>query len=287
MAEKSKSPQATKKRRHIGQYVASGDWGDYWTTKISRAQGGKIRVRGYPVEELIEKLSYIESAFLLLKGELPDGREKALFDLVLRCGMDQQFISSAVGAARFTASAFPDSPVPALASGMLASGSVTGSPQEPAEMLMEAVAWKMEKNATCARVFDLWTERRGWVPGLGHPLHKEAEPRAVTVRRLALELDGWREHGRLLDALETELAQRKGRRLPINLAGAMGAVLADLEFDPLVIGGLGALSYGMALLAHITEEIREGVPLRIIPDELGGHYAGPDERHLDDEDGSA
>jgi citrate synthase len=287
MAEKSKSPQPTKKRRHIGQYVASGDWSDYWSTKISRAQGGKIRVRGYPVEELIEKLSYIESAFLLLKGELPDAREKALFDLVLRCGMDQQFISSAVGAARFTASAFPDSAVPALASGMLASGSVTGSPQEPAEMLMEAVAWKMEEDAACQRVFDLWTERRGWVPGLGHPLHKEAEPRAVTVRRLALELDGWREHGLLLDALETELAQRKGRRLPINLAGAMGAVLADLEFDPLVIGGLGALSYGMALLAHITEEIREGVPLRIIPDELGGHYAGPDERHLDEEDGSA
>jgi citrate synthase len=287
MAEKNKSQQATKKRRHIGQYVASGDWSDYWSTKISRAQGGKIHVRGYPVEELIEELSYIESAFLLLKGELPDAREKKLFDLVLRCGMDQQFISSAVGAARFTASAFPDSPVPALASGMLASGSVTGSPQEPAEMLIEAVAWKMEEDATCQRVFDLWDERRGWVPGLGHPLHKEAEPRAVTVRRLALELDGWREHGRLLDALETELAQRKGRRLPINLAGAMGAILADLEFDPLIIGGLGALSYGMALLAHITEEIREGVPLRIIPDELGGHYAGPDERHLDKEDASS
>jgi citrate synthase len=287
MAEKGKSRQPSKGRRHIGQYVASGDWSDYWSTKISRAQGGKIRVRGYPVEELIEKLSYIESAFLLLKGEVPDAREKALFDLVLRCGMDQQFISSAVAAARFTASAFPDSPVPALASGMLASGSVTGSPQEPAQMLIEAVAWKIEEEATCDRVFDLWGERRGWVPGLGHPLHKEAEPRAVTVRRLALELDGWREHGRLLDALETELAQRKGRRLPINLAGAMGAVLADMQFDPLLIGGLGALSYGMALLAHITEEIREGVPLRIIPDELGAHYDGPEERHLDQQDASS
>jgi citrate synthase len=287
MADTSDSPQRSKRRRHIGQYVASGDWSDYWSTKISRAQGGKIRVRGYPVEELIENLSYIESAFLLLIGELPDAREKALFDLVLRCGMDQQFISSAVGAARFTASAFPDSPVPALASGMLASGSVTGSPQEPAEMLIEALSWEMAQDVTCERVFDLWGERRGWVPGLGHPLHKKAEPRAVTVRRLALELDGWREHGKLLDALESELAQRKGRHIPINLAGAMGAVLADLKFDPLIIGGLGALSYGMALLAHITEEIREGVPLRIIPDELGAHYTGPDERHLDKNDSSS
>ena len=68
--------------------------------------------------------------------------------------------------------------------------------------------------------------------------------------------------------------------IPINLAGALGALLADLGFEPLTIGGLGALSYGMALLAHIVEEIRDGVPLRIIPDALGAHYAGPTERHL-------
>ena len=76
------------------------------------------------------------------------------------------------------------------------------------------------------------------------------------------------------------LLRRKGSRIPINLAGALGALLADLGFDPLVIGGLGALGYGMALLAHIVEEIREGVPLRIIPDALGARYAGPPERHL-------
>lgn len=280
MVDKQDKNEPGKRRRHIGEFVSSGDWSDYWTTSISRAQGGRIRVRGYPIEELIENLSYTESAFLILKGELPDKREKALFDLVLRSGMDQQFISSAVGAARFTASAFPESVIPALASGILASGSVTGSSQEPAEMLIEAVAWKIDQDATCERVFEVWGERRGWVPGFGHPLHKESEPRAVTVRRLARDLDGWREHGHLMDALEDQLEKRKGRKLPMNLAGALGALLADMEFDPLIIGGLGALSYGMALLAHITEEIREGVPLRIIPDELGAHYDGPEERHL-------
>jgi citrate synthase len=267
-------------RRHVGQYVASGDWSDYWTTRISRAESGKIRVRGYPIEELIEHLTYSEAAFLLLRGELPDERETALFDLALRSGMDQQLINSAACAARYTASAFPDSPVPALASGILASGSVTGSPQEPAEMLIEAVGWGLPDGEAASRALDTWLERRGAVPGLGHPMHKEAEPRAVTLRRLAVGRDGWREHGRLLDAIEGGLERRKGRHIPINLAGALGALLADLGFDPLAIGGIGALGYGMALLAHIVEEIREGVPLRIIPDALGAHYAGPAERHL-------
>jgi len=267
-------------RRHVGQYVASGDWSDYWTTRISSAESGKIRVRGYPIEELIEHLSYSEAAFLLLRGELPDEREASLFDLALRSGMDQQLISSAACAARYTASAFPDSPVPALASGILASGSVTGSPQEPAEMLIESVGWGLSDEEAATRAVDRWLERRGAVPGLGHPMHKEAEPRAVTLRGLAIERDGWRQHGRLLDAIEGELERRKGRRIPINLAGALGAVLAELGFDPLAIGGIGALGYGMALLAHIVEEIREGVPLRIIPDALGAHYAGPPERPL-------
>jgi citrate synthase len=274
-------PRNPKPRpRSIGEFVTSGDWSGYWTTRISQARDGRIHVRGYPVEELLENLSFTESAWLLLKGELPDERESALFDLVLRSGMDQQFISSAVGAARFTASAFPDSAIPGLASGMLASGAVTGSPQEPAEMLLEARAWGLDESATCTRVLALWTERRGWIPGLGHPLHKQAEPRAVTVRRLAGALGGWGGHGALLDAIEAHLAEVKQRKIPINLAGALGAVLADLGFAPLMIGGLGALGYGMALLAHITEEIREGVPLRIIPDALGARYAGPPERHL-------
>ncbi len=99
-------------RRRVGQYVASGDWSDYWTTRISHAESGKIHVRGYPIEELIEHLSYSESAVLLLRGELPDEREAALFDLALRSGMDQQFINSAACAARYTASAFPDSSGP-------------------------------------------------------------------------------------------------------------------------------------------------------------------------------
>jgi citrate synthase len=163
---------------------------------------------------------------------------------------------------------------------MLATGSVTGSPQEPAQMLIDAVAEGLEESEAARRAVSGWLEGRGWVPGLGHPLHKQGEPRALTLKRVACEIDGWRAHGRMLDAIEAELARRKGRQIPINLAGAIAAVLTDLGFEPLMIGGLGALGYGFALLAHIVEEIREGVPLRIITEAHGARYAGPEERHL-------
>ena len=83
------------RRRRIGDYVDSGDWSDYWTTRISRAESGKITVRGYPVEELIAGLSYSEAAYLLLRGELPGAREAALFDFPRRSGRDQQPVTSA------------------------------------------------------------------------------------------------------------------------------------------------------------------------------------------------
>lgn len=274
----------TKSTRQIGTYMRSGDWSNYWRTKISSASSGQILVRGYPIEELIENLSFVESAWLIVRGELPTPTEAALFELVLKSAMDQEFISSAVCAARYTASAFPESAIPAIASGMLANGSITGSPQEGAEMLYAAHALQqregLSQEETARWTVDEWLEKKGIVPGLGHPIHKEGEPRAEAVRRLATKLGGWGAKSQLLAAMEIDLSRRKGRKIPLNLSGAIAGVMADLGWDPLEIGALGAVGYAMALIAHVVEEIRDGVPLRIIPDALGAKYIGPPERHL-------
>jgi len=269
-------------RRSIGDFVRSGDFSDYWTTAISKAGEGEILVRGYPVAELIEHLSYVETVWLLVRGELPTERQAKLLELVLKSAMDQQFINSAVCAARFTASAFPESPIPAIASGMLATGSVTGSPQECAEMLYGGLASGGPQAAQeiAAKVVAEWLEKKGRVPGFGHPIHKRGEPRAATLRRLSLEHGGWGESGALYDAIGEALGRAKGKPLVRNLAGTIAAVMVDLEWDPLAIGALGAVGYAMALLAHVVEEIREGVPLRIIPEALGARYIGPEKRHL-------
>jgi hypothetical protein len=66
----------------------------------------------------------------------------------------------------------------------------------------------------------------------------------------------------------------------VNLLGAVAVVLTEIGFPPLETVGLAVLSYLPALIAHTTEEIREGVPLRIIPAALGARYAGPTERRL-------
>ena len=85
--------------------TAGNPFDGYWTTKISSASKGRVLVRGYPAEELIERLKFAETTYLIIKGELPTTAQAEALDAVLRSGLDQQFISSAVPAARFAASA--------------------------------------------------------------------------------------------------------------------------------------------------------------------------------------
>lgn len=277
---------AQQRRRHVGEFFRSGDWSDYWTTRISRAETGRIWVRGYPLEEIVDKLSFVEAMWLLIRGELPAPRQAAVWELTMKIAMDQQFISSAACAARFVASAHPESPIPGLAAGILAHGSVTGSPRPAAEMIYQAFELMqregLSREEAARRTVERLLQERGFVPGFGHPIHKEAEPRAVLLQRKVQELGGWGEKAQLFEAIHQALVERTGKRLPMNLAGMTAAVYCELGFDPIEIEALAAVGYGYALIAHVTEEIKNGVPLRIIPDALGAKYAGPPERHIPD-----
>ena len=259
-------------------------WSGYWTTKIGWAGDGKILVRGYRAEELIRRLTFAEATYLIIKGRLPTPAQANALDAALRSGLDQAFINSAVPPARFAASAAPEAPAAAIAAGVIAFGSVTGSPRPCAEMLVaahQAVKRKRLSRAEAARqTVARYRRSKQKIPGLGHPMHKQAEPRAQALRAVAKELGVWGERARLLDAIEREAMRSLGRPLPSNLAGVMAAVLLEIGFDPIEMVGLGIMGYMPALIAHTVEEIREGVPLRIIPEALGARYAGPAERAL-------
>ncbi|RLA47543.1 MAG: citrate (Si)-synthase [Gammaproteobacteria bacterium] len=54
-------------------------------SKITFIDGAKgvLLHRGYPIEELAEKASYLETCYLLLNGELPDAAQKAEFESII------------------------------------------------------------------------------------------------------------------------------------------------------------------------------------------------------------
>lgn len=278
------SEERSVKRRSIGDYRRSGDWTDYWSTKIGSATDGKILVRGYPVEEIIENCSFIEATWLIIKGELPNSSQAKMFEAVLMSGMDQQFISSEVCAGRYVASAAPENPVAAVAAGMLATGTVTGSPADAVAMIYRAydISQKegLDLQETAIRVVDSYLSEGKLIPGIGHPVHTRFDPRAEALRRVVTRIGGWGKKASLFDAIHSEFIRRRDSFLPQNLAGVAACVYAELGFTPIEISALNGLGYTVTMVAHVVEEIKEGVPLRIIPEALGAKYVGPPERHI-------
>lgn len=274
--------------RGVGQYLKSGDWSDYWRTKISYADENICLIRGYPLHELIEHLTYAEILYLTLKGELPTKEEVRLLNAVLCCIADHQYITATTPAARYTASAFPDSPIPGIATGILTMGSYTVSPQDSAELINSAYDRMKQEGLsieeTAKVVVEERLQKKQRVPGLGHPTYKDVDPRAVSVRKVAMESGFWGERSQLYEAIHKEFCRATGKNLPINIDGMMACVLNEMGFDPLEMAGIAAISFMCGIIAHVVEEIKEGVPLRIIPENYGTPYFGPPKRHLPKKD---
>jgi citrate synthase len=94
------------------------------------------------------------------------------------------------------------------------------------------------------------------VPGLGHPVHKDGDPRTPVIFRIAAEANALGPHLKLFAAVGRVHPAIIGRRLPLNGAGVCGAALADLGFPPDLLRGFALLARTAGLLGHLAEEMR-------------------------------
>jgi citrate synthase len=84
---------------------------------------------------------------------------------------------------------------------------------------------------------------------------------------------------RIARALEKELEKDLGKALPINVDGAIAALLCELEFAPEVGNAFFIISRVPGLVAHIQEERTRMRPMRKIhPEDFS--YDGPAEREV-------
>jgi len=224
------------------------------------------------------------SLYLTLRGELPAKEETRLFNAVLCSITDHQFVASTAPAARFAASAFPDSPIPGIAAGILTMGSYTVSPQDSAGFINESHEMMVSRDlsiedAAIQIVAECLKSKRR-IPGFGHPTYRKVDPRSEALKKVARECGFWGEKSQIYEAVHKEFVRVTGKEIPLNIDGMMACVLNEMGFDPLEMAGIAAVSYMCGIIAHVVEEIKEGVPLRIIPPEHGAVYTGPDERHI-------
>jgi citryl-CoA lyase len=251
-----------------------------WTTEIGEVGYGVINVRGYRLADIIENLSFPEATFLTVRGRLPNKQEARVFNAVLCAILEHGFYAPTTVATRVVSSASPESIIPSLAGGLLTVGSVTVSPQHTGELILEALAIGekegLEGQELAAFIAQKWAASKRRLPGVGHPLHPEGDPRAISLKKVAVENGIWGKKAEIFELIRDEFVKLTNRQLPINVDGAMGMVLSELGFTPKEMPGIASMSFLPGMIAHSVEETAGRIKLRI----LEGEYTGEAERDL-------
>jgi citrate synthase len=243
---------------------------DWVRSGIGHSTADSITVCGRDLAgELMGRVSFTDLAFMLVARRSPTPGEARLFDAVL-VSLTDHGLTPTVLAARLTHTGAPESMQAAVAAGLLGAGSVFLGPTGDTAQFLHEVLDRLDgdncdealREAAATAVRALHDEGRR-VPGLGHPIHKELDPRVPRLYEIATEAGVLGPHMRLLEAVRAASEEQSGRRLPINGAGAAGAALADLDLPPDIARGFALLARTAGLVGHLAEEAEQplGMPL--------------------------
>jgi citrate synthase len=194
-----------------------------------------------------------------------------VFEAVLVALADHGYTPSAL-AARLTYTGAPESVQGAVAAGLLGGGSrFLGVTEDTAAFLAEALTSVAPDLPDSDEEYDELARRAvraarasgSYVPGLGHPVHKDGDPRTPVIIRVASEAGTRGPHLRLFEAVGRVAPDELGRSLPLNGAGVCGAALADLGLPLGTLRGFALLARTAGLVGHLAEEMRRPVGMQV------------------------
>lgn len=237
-------------------------------TSLGTSTPTEIRLLGQDLaQDLMGKVSFGELAFWLVAMRRPSAGELRVFESVLVALADHGFTPTAI-AARLTYLSAPDSLQGAMAAGLLGGGSrFLGVTEDCAQFLAATLAEHTDDlpdtdegwNKMALEAIRAQRATGKFVPGLGHPNHKDGDPRTPALIGIAAE-EGLRgPHLCLFEAIGRMSKAALGRRLPLNGAGVCGAALADLGLPPDLLRGFALLARAAGLLGQIAEERRNPI----------------------------
>jgi len=231
---------------------------DQRSSAISTSNQETIVVRGHDlVGQLIGGIGFTEHFWLLLTGVLPSPMQRRVLDATL-VAIAEHGLTPSVQASRMTLAAAPEALQGAVAAGILGCGSVVLGSAEAAGRLFTEIAAQTAGGAgieaAASRIVGEYRAAKRTIPGYGHPLHKQSDPRARRLFQLASEAGSTGLHAEIAHTVERLLPELIGRPLALNVSGAIPAVLLDVGYPLLALKGVPILARTASLIAHLLEE---------------------------------
>jgi len=253
-----------------------------WLQPITKIGPNKVAVRGYRIDELMGRVPFGHVVYLVLKGELPSEAQGRVMDAILVSSVDHGGTPPSALAARTVASGGAPLTTGIAAGIMTINRHHGGAIEGCMNVLLEAVARKRDReqdSLTAAReLVAEYRETKKRIPGYGHRVHSD-DPRTKRLFAIAEEAGVAGEYVEMGAAIRQAMKETLGKDLPMNVDGAIAAVLCELDFPPEMGNGLFAIARTVGLTAHVFDEIVNQRPMRRISP-TAQDYDGPPEREL-------
>lgn len=269
------------KRRASRALMTEAEIKAVWTTGVTKIEPNVVAVRGRNIADLMGSVSFGAAVYLILTGTLPDERTGRLLDAILVSSIDHGATPPSCLAARTVASTGASLSA-SVAAGIMSINRHHGGAIEDCARYLAALLASAKQSASPSALDEAATAEvtrikstGDRISGFGHRIHTK-DPRTVRLFELASEAglrDDGPTHMGAARAVERAFAAI-GKPLPINVDGAIGAILADLGLDPAVFNGIFMIARTPGLVAHVVEEKTREKPMRRI-DPVNHAYDGP------------
>lgn len=250
----------------------------HWKTAITKIEPNKISVRGKAIDQLMGKTSYSQMVYLLLKGEMPSENTGKMIEAILVSSVDHGTTPpSALSALTVASTGAPLNA--AVAAGVLAISKFHGGAIEECMLILKQGMELVQKDGlniqeAADKVISDYRAVKKRLSGFGHRLHTD-DPRTKKLFALA---DEYRVAGKYVDlanAFVAGIEKSLGKKLPLNVDGAIAALLCEMDFDPILANAFFMIARVPGLVAHIYEEQTRYKPMRKIhPTDV--EYDGPE-----------
>ena len=238
-----------------------------WKTKISDANDEGTKIRGKALEDLVGKISFAEMVFLLLRGKLPSIEESKMMEALLVCVAEHSIAVPSITSGRIAASG-SGSFVQGVAAGILAIGEHHGGAGEGCAKVLQENLGK-----PAAEVVTKFSARKERIPGYGHKIYT-VDPRTKKLFSIAKELGIFGSYCNLALEIEKELEKSGGKKLCLNVDGAIAAIISEMGFHWKSARAFFVIPRTAGISAHVIEELMEEKPFSKRLEEGEYEYAG-------------
>lgn len=217
-----------------------------WKTEIS-SSGEDAVVRGRKLEDVMD-MEFADAIWLVLKGEEPSEEESEIFNTILSSSIDHGVGNPSTVSARTVQSGGNDMNT-SVAAGIMSLGDSHGGAIEECMKILQ-------DDREAGEIVDEYMEQGRNIPGIGHKVYKQEDPRATKILSRADELGISGDAVEKMKSIRETFAEKKVD-LVMNVDGAIAAVMTDLGWDYRLGKGLFIIARTPGLVAHVHEEMDE------------------------------